>query len=92
MLFGDEMKLTVLEKKKEKWKVEVDGEDHTLLNLLTENAWKGKVKQASYTIKHPHLSKPEITVFGPNPKTVLANSAQRIIDDSKAFQRAFKSK
>jgi len=86
------MKLTVLEKKKDKWKIEVDGEDHTLLNLLTENAWKGKVKQASYMIKHPQLSKPEITVIGPNPKKILADAAQRIIDDSGAFQREIKRK
>ena len=86
------MKLTVLEKKKDKWKVEVDGEDHTLLNLLTENAWKGNVKQASYMIRHPQLSKPEITVIGPNPKKILADAAQKIIDDSKAFQREIKRK
>ena len=86
------MKLTVLEKKKDKWKVEVDGEDHTLLNLLTENAWKGKVKQASYMIKHPQLSKPEITVIGPNPKKILADAAQGIIDDSRIFQREIKKK
>ena len=86
------MKLTVLEKKKDKWKLEVDGEDHTLLNLLTENAWKGKVKQASYMIRHPQLSKPEITVIGPNPKKILADAAQEIINDSKAFQREFKRK
>jgi DNA-directed RNA polymerase subunit L len=86
------MKVTVLEKKKDKWKVEVMDEDHTLLNLLTENAWKGKVKQASYMIKHPHLSRPEITIIGANPKKILADAAQRIVDDSKAFQREFKKK
>ena len=84
------MKLTALEKKKDKWMVEVDGEDHTLLNLLTENAWKRKAKQASYTIKHPYLSKPVITVRGANPKKILADSAQKIIDDAKAFEKEIK--
>jgi len=86
------MKLTVLEKKKDKWKLEVDGEDHTLLNLLRENAWKERAKQATYMIKHPYLSKPEITVIGPNPKKILADAAKRIIDDTKAFERSFKRK
>ena len=84
------MKLTVLEKKKDKWKIQVDGEGHTLLNLLRENAWKKKARQASYMIKHPYLSKPEITVIGPNPKKILADAAQMIIDDAKAFRNAFK--
>jgi DNA-directed RNA polymerase subunit L len=86
------MKLTVLEKKKDKLKIGIDGEDYTLLNLLRENSWKKGAKQASYMIHHPYLSKPEITVSGPNPKKILANAAQVIIDDSKAFQSGFKKK
>ena len=84
------MKLTVLEKKKDKWKVEIDGEGHTLINLLRENAWKKGAKQASYMIKHPYLSKPEITVYGANPKKILADSAQAIITDAGSFARDFK--
>ena len=83
------MKLSVLEKKKDKLKVEVEGEDHTLLNLLSENAWKG-AKQSSYMIRHPYLSKPEITVIGANPKKILADAAQDIITEAKAFQKEFK--
>ena len=84
------MKLTAVEKKKDKWKLEIDGEDHSLINLLRENAWKKGAKQATYTIKHPYLSKPEITVIGANPKKILAESAQAIITDTKAFERDFK--
>ena len=84
------MKLSIVEKKKNKWKIEVDGEDHALLNLLRENAWKAKAKQASYMIQHPYLSKPEITIMGDNPKKILADSAKMTIDDVKAFQREFK--
>jgi len=84
------MELRVLEKKKDKLKVEVIGESHTLLNLLRENAWKEKVDQASYMIEHPYLSQPKIIVRAKNPKRVLVNSAQIIIDDSKGFSREFK--
>ena len=85
------MKLTVLEKKQGKLKIEVDGEDHTLLNILRENAWKAGAKQSLYTIKHPYLSKPEITIKSDNPKKVLADSAKMIIDDSKIVENAFKA-
>ncbi len=84
------MKLNVLEKKKDKLKVEVEGEDHTLLNVLRENAWKQKADQASYMIKHPYLSKPEVTVRGANPKKILADAAQAVVTDAKAFEREFK--
>lgn len=84
------MELRVLEKKKDKLKVEVIGESHTLLNLLRENAWKEKADQATYMIEHPELSQPKIIVRAKNPKKVLVNSAQMIIDDSKGFSREFK--
>ena len=84
------MELRVVEKKKDKLKVEVLGETHTLLNLLRENAWKEKADQASYMIEHPYLAKPKIIVKASNPKKVLVNSAQMIIDDSKEFSGEFK--
>lgn len=84
------MELRAVEKKKEKLKVEVIGETHTLLNLLRENAWKDKADQASYMIEHPYLAKPKIIVRAKDPKKVLVNSAQMIIDDSKDFSKEFK--
>lgn len=79
-----------MEKKKDKLKVEVRGESHTLLNLLRENAWKGKIEQASYMIEHPELSQPKIIVRAKNPKRILVDSAQMAIDDAKCFSREFK--
>lgn len=84
------MELRVLEKRKDKLKVEVLDESHTLLNLLRENAWKGKANQASYMIEHPYLSQPNIIVRAKNPKMVLVNAAQMIVDDVKGFSREFK--
>ena len=84
------MKLSVLEKKKDKLRVEVDGESHTLLNLLRENSWKSGANQAAYRIEHPYLSKPEIIVSATNPKRILSDSAQLIINDTKTFEREFK--
>ena len=84
------MELRILEKKKDKLKVEVLGESHTLINLLRENAWKEKADQASYMIEHPYMAQPKIIVRAGNPKRVLVNAAQMVVDDSKGFSREFK--
>jgi len=85
------MKLKKLEKTKDKLVVEVQGEDHTLLNLLRENAWKKQADQASYIIEHPYLSDPKIIIRSKDPKKILVNSAQLIVEDVASFQKAFKS-
>jgi len=84
------MKLKKVEKGKVKLNVEVEGEDHTLLNLLRENAWKSGAKQASYVIDHPYLSQPRLIIRSENPKKTLVDSAQLAITESQAFQAEFK--
>ena len=79
-----------LEKGNEKISLEVRGETHTFLNLLRENVWKAGGKQASYVIEHPYLSEPKLTVRAKNPKKILDNAAQMIIDQTKDFEREFK--
>ncbi len=81
------MELKVLEKKADKLKLEVRGETHTFLNLITEYAWLARASQASYTIKHPYLSEPVLKVISPNPKKTLSDAAQIIIDRAKEFQK-----
>ncbi|MBM3303767.1 MAG: hypothetical protein FJY76_01620 [Candidatus Aenigmarchaeota archaeon] len=84
------MKLKVTEKGKDGLKIEVTGETHTLLNLLRENAWQAGAKQASYTIRHPYLSQPEMYVVAADPKKVLSGAAQLTIDQAQDFAAAFK--
>lgn len=84
------MELTVVEKGKERLKVEVHGETHTLLNVLRENAWKTGAGQASYIIEHPYMAEPKIIVKAKDPKKVLTSAAQAMSDDSKAFLTSFK--
>ena len=81
------MKLNALEKKKDSWKIEVQGESHTLVNALREKSWEKGAQQASYAINHPYLSQPVITVRAENPKKVLSDSAQAVADDAKDFQK-----
>jgi DNA-directed RNA polymerase subunit L len=84
------MELKTLEKKTDSLRLEVAGETHTLLNLLRENAWKTGAKQASYTIRHPYLSQPEMYIVASDPKKVLSSAAQTAVDQSQDFAAAFK--
>jgi DNA-directed RNA polymerase subunit L len=84
------MELEVVGKEGDKVQIEVKGENHTLLNLLRENAWKAGAKQASYMIKHPYMSNPKIIIKSGKHKKVLTDAAQMIVDDAKAFEKAFR--
>jgi DNA-directed RNA polymerase subunit L len=83
------MKLAVLEKSDNKLVLEVKGETHTLLNLLSENTWKSGADQASYIIQHPYLSEPKIIVRSKNPKKTLLEAVQLIVMQSKEFEKEF---
>jgi DNA-directed RNA polymerase subunit L len=84
------MELTAIEKAKEKMRVEVRGETHTILNLIRENSWKAGARQAAYIIQHPYISQPEIIIRSKNPPKTLRDAAQIVADDAKAFSTAFK--
>ncbi len=84
------MELKVLEKTKNKLKIEVQGESHTLLNLLRRNSWDAKAEQASYMIEHPMLSQPRIIIKAGNPKAVLSRAADMAIKQTQNFSKAFK--
>ena len=84
------MELSATEKAREKLRVEVRGESHTMLNLIRENAWKAGAKQAAYIIQHPYISQPEIIIRSRNPAKTLRDASQMVIDDSKGFSVAFK--
>lgn len=79
------MKLEVVKSEKDMLSLFVKGEDHTLLNLLKENSWKRGAKQASYIIKHPYMSEPNLIIRGEKPKKILSDANQMIIDDAKEF-------
>ena len=83
------MKLKKIKKAKNTLRVEVQGEDHTLLNVLREKAWTAGATQASYMIRHPYLSEPTISIIAADPKKVLVAAAQHVATDAAAFQRAF---
>lgn len=83
------MELKVLENKPDCLSMEVRGESHTLLNVITEYSWLANANQASYIIEHPYMSEPKLIVCSKNPKKTLKDSSQIVIDRSLEFKKAF---
>lgn len=92
------MLLTVLERKSDKLVIEVDGEGHTLCNLLEKVLLEDEeVEFASYNISHPLVSKPIITVKtrgGKSPEDALRDAIEKILEMGRnlreEFEKAFK--
>jgi len=84
------MELNVLEKKDDRLKIEVVGESHTLLNILTEKCWEAGALQAHYLLEHPYLVSPKIVVRSENPKKTMLAAAKMVADAAKEFEAEFK--
>lgn len=92
------MQLRVLERKPNEIVVEIDGEGHTLCNLLESVLLEDEdVEFAGYTIPHPLVGKPILRVRtkgNKEPKEALRGALIKIIergrDLRKEFERAFK--
>lgn len=76
------MKLKVLQDKKNKMIVEIEGETHTFCNALKKELWNDKhVKAAGYNIAHPFVGVPKLIVetdSGEKPKKALIEAAKRL--------------
>ncbi|MBI4020202.1 MAG: DNA-directed RNA polymerase subunit L [Candidatus Aenigmarchaeota archaeon] len=84
------MELEIAESQKDCVKVIVKGESHTLCNLLREKSWEAGAKQAAYMVEHPYMSDPKIIVRAANPKKVLRDAAQMVVDEAMDFEKEFK--
>jgi len=83
------MDLEVIEQTENKLVIEIKGEDHTLLNLLREAAWRAGADQAAYMREHPYLTEPKLIIRGKNPKRILQKAIQLVIDDLKEAKQEF---
>lgn len=85
------MKIEVLEESDEKLKIKLN--DLTLVNLLNENIWKQRgLDYAAYTVEHPYLAQPVLTVKSKDPKKTLLEAAERIIEDAKELKKKLAAK
>ena len=87
------MEIKILDDKKNKLMLEVKGTDHTLCNALKTELWNDKhVKIATYSIRHPQISMPQLIVETDgevSPKNALINVVQRLHKTNEKFKKEF---
>lgn len=84
------MKLTKIEDEKKKLTVELEGEDHSLVNLLVDESFEAGADTAFTRQQHPMVATPTVTVAGDSPKKILETAAKNVEKLAKQFQTAFK--
>ena len=87
------MEVKIFDDKKNKMIVEVKGADHTLCNSLKSELLNDKhVKIATYSIRHPQISLPQIVVETDgeiSPKNAVINAVQRLHKINEKFKKEF---
>ena len=87
------MEIKILDDKKNKLIIEVKGTDHTLCNSLKSELWNDKhVKIATYSIRHPQISVPQMIVETDgeeSPRNALINAVQRLQKNNAKFKKEF---
>lgn len=76
------MEIEILQKEKNDLKLRIEGESHTLANLLcAELNQDESVKVASYTLEHPLKNTVilHIRTEGKSPEKVLSSVAERVV-------------
>lgn len=90
------MEVVVVEDKKNKLVVDIEGESHTLANAIRKELWSDShVKAAAYAVEHPLIEKPRIIVEtdGADPRKALQAAAKRVqkqLDKVKADAKKLK--
>jgi DNA-directed RNA polymerase subunit L len=89
------MEINVLEEKKGKLVFEIVGMGHTYLNLLKTELWNDNhVKTATYSIRHPLISKPKFfleTDGDESPKSALSGAVTRLKKLTDKFRDQIKA-
>ena len=87
------MKLKILEDKKNKLVFESEDLGHTICNVLKKELWNDNhVKVATYSIRHPLVSKPRMIVEtdgSETSKAALLAAVQRLKKVSEKFRKEF---
>ena len=87
------MEIKILDDKKNRLLFEVKGADHTLCNAMKTELLSDKhVKIATYSIRHPQISAPQMlleTDGEVSPKNALINVVQRLHKINEKFKKEF---
>ena len=91
----NKMEIKVLDEKKNKLVIEIKGADHTLCNVLKTELLNDKhIKIATYGIRHPMISSPQMTVETDGeatPRSVLSSAVTRLHKVNEKFLNSFKA-
>lgn len=82
------MEIKVVEKNKNRLKVELSGKTHTLCNALSKELWNDKdIIVAGYTLSHPMTQKPVLIVEtnSSDPQKALLSAVDRLKKKNKDF-------
>ena len=87
------MEIKILDDKKNKLIFEIKGADHTLCNIIKTELWNDKhVKIATYSIRHPQISVPQMIVETDGeevPRNALINAIDRLHKLNSKFKKEF---
>ena len=86
------MKVNVIGEDSNNLSIEIEGEGHTLCNLLRHKLWELEVDSCGYNLKHPIISSPVLSVESSKtkPRKVIASSIDEIRKDIKELRSEFK--
>jgi DNA-directed RNA polymerase subunit L len=88
------MKVNILKTTDNELKIEVEGEGHSLLNLLQKTLLEDdSIEMAGYHVPHPLFDRGILYVHTKekqNPEDVIKEAAKKVLDLSKDFQKSFK--
>ncbi|MBC8521197.1 MAG: DNA-directed RNA polymerase subunit L [Candidatus Syntrophoarchaeum sp.] len=87
-------KVKILENKEKEVRIEIEGEDHTLLAPLTSKLLENeKVDLATYNIKHTLMSNPVLYVKMKegDPIEAVKSAAASLASDFEEFERKYKA-
>ena len=88
------MKIKVLKKTANELKIEVEGEGHSLLNLLQKSLLEDEnIEMAGYDVPHPLIDRAILyvqTKEQQNPEDLIKDAAKKVLGLSKDFQKSFK--
>ena len=86
------MEVKILEETKNRIKVEIKDENHTLLNALRNELWNNRhTKVAGYRLEHPLVSSPVLILEADDkPRNVLLDSINKLKKKNSEFRDLFK--
>ena len=88
------MKVNVLKRTDNELKIEVEGEGHSLLNLLQKTLLEDdSIEMAGYHVPHPLFDRGIVYVHTKeqkDPEEVMKEATKKVLGLSKQFQKSFK--